>query len=644
MVPTGRGRRPALIQPRVTSTRHNALVDAIEIRPRDSSFAKTCPQRVQLDVLQPCEPLPDPPFLQMLYRAGNEHEDDTFALLFDGVEGAVVIEAEDVNDREWRTLQAVKDGALVIAGGRLPIDHEAHRVGQPDLLVRHGEGYLPIEVKSHKVLERVRKEGTGTALVSDVTTPFFDGAVVDVEHNPRRHLGDLMQLAHYRALLDAAGIGSPDCFAAGVCGSEGVIVWHDLRAAVLDPPEYLADPPAERISAMTRYDIEFAHRVGIYGAAEAHFFDEVTPLLAEPIVCDQCDMCRWREWCGDRLEEVADLSLIAGVGVARRSLYKAHGIDDLHDLAALDWRTAELVRGKVDVEGLREKAAGRPASDPLAEVIANRPKQVEVLEALGLHTVADLEMIDAKALAVCAAGASNAAGQIELARARVGAAPAYLKRGVDVVSVSRADIEVDVDMENTNDGCYLWGALVTDRRVAVPSARYVAFASWDPDIESGELLAFKDFWSWFSDLRAKASAEGASFTAYCYSKSAEQGQMTRIADRLGLRDEVDDFWASDDWVDLLEVVRAQLITGRSMGLKETAPLAGFAWRAGDSAGTLAMVKYEQAIDEDTGPVGRAAAQEWILEYNEDDVRATAALRDWLDGPARKLPSIETAPG
>jgi predicted RecB family nuclease len=641
-IPARSGRRPDLIQAGVTATRHNALVDAIEIRPRDSSFAKLCPQRVQLDVLQPCEPLPDPPFLQMLYRAGNEHEDDTFALLFDGVDGAVVIEAEDVNDREWQTLQAVKNGALVIAGGRLPIDHEAHRVGQPDLLVQHGEGYLPIEVKSHKALERVKKEGTGAALVCDVTTPFFDAAVVDVEHNPRKHLGDLMQLAHYRALLDAAGIGSPGCFVAGVCGSEGVIVWHDLAAPVLDPPEYLDEPPTERISAMTRYDIEFAHRVGISQAAEAHFFDEVTSLLAEPIVCEQCDMCRWREWCGEQLEEVADLSLITGVGVGRRSLYKAHGIEDLHALAALDWRTAELVCSKVDVEGLRQKAEGRSASTPLAEVIANRPKQVEVLAALGFETVGDLETIDTKTLAVCAAGASNAAGQIELARARVGAAPAYRKRGVDMVTVPRADIEVDVDMENTNDGCYLWGALVTDRRGGAPTVRYMPFVTWDPDIEAGELIAFKDFWSWFSHLRAEAAGDDASFKAYCYSKSAEQGQMTRIADRLGLRDEVDEFLASDDWVDLLEVVRAQLITGRSMGLKETAPLAGFAWRSGDSGGTLAMVKYDQAIDEETGPEGRAAAQEWLLEYNEDDVRATAALRAWLDGPARELPSIESA--
>ena len=631
--------RPDQIQAGVTPTRHNALVVAIEIRPRDSYFAKTCPQRVQLDVLQPCEPLPDPPFLQMLFRAGDKHEDDTLAALFEGVEGAVVIDAEDLDAREWQTMQAVQSGALVIAGGRLPVDHESHRVGQPDLLVRHDGGYLPIEVKSHKTLDHVRKEGTGTALVSDLTTPFLDAAVTDTERNARRHVGDLMQLAHYYALLDAAGIASPGWFVAGVCGTEGVIVWHDLSEPNLPPPDHVDGDPDVCLSALARYNFEFTYRLGIFAAAEEHLGDETAPLLAEPVVCEQCDMCRWREWCGDRLEEVSDLSLISGVGAGRRSLYKAYGINDLHDLAGLDWRTAALVRDKVDVEGLLAKVAGKPSSTPLAGVIANRPKQVEALAALGLLSVGDLEAIDARTLEVCTAGAANAAGQIELARARVGTAPAYRKRGVDVLTVPRADIEIDVDMENINDGCYLWGALVTDRRVGDVAARYVAFASWDPDIEAGEQLAFKEFWSWLTGERAKAAAEGATFRAYCYSKSAENGQMTRISDRLGLRAEVDEFIASEDWVDLLEVVRRQLITGRSMGLKETAPLAGFSWRAGDGAGTLAIVKYEQAVDEEADAAARAAAQQWVLEYNEDDVRATAALRDWLDGPARDLPAI-----
>ena len=376
----------------------------------------------------------------MLYRAGNEHEDDTFALLFEGVEGAVVIDADDVDAQEWQTMQAVQSGALVIAGGRLPVDHEAHRVGQPDLLVRHGEGYLPIEVKSHKALDRVRKEGTGTALVSDLTKPFLGAAAVDVAHTARKHVGDLLQLAHYRALLDAAGIGSPECFAAGVCGTEGVIVWHDLAEATLPAPEYAegAGSPAGPMSPLARYELEFAHRLGILAAAEDHLDDGDGGAVAEPIVCDQCDMCRWRAWCGDRLEEVADLSLIAGVGAGRRALYKVHGVGSLHDLAGLDWRTAELVRAKVDVTGRGRRRRGGRRPTPLAEVIANRPKQVEALSALGLHTVADLETIDARTLAVCDAGArtqpvrSNWPGPVSAS------SPAYRKRGLDVVTVPRA--------------------------------------------------------------------------------------------------------------------------------------------------------------------------------------------------------------
>ena len=161
----------------------------------------------------------------------------------------------------------------------------------------------------------------------------------------------------------------------------------------------------------------------------------------------------------------------------------------------------------------------------------------------------------------------------------------------------RGDVEVDVDMESTNDGCYLWGALVTDRRLPSPVARYVSFATWDADLEAGELVAFKDFWSWLTDVRARAAAEGATFRAYCYSRGAEEGEMKRIAGRLGLGDEVAAFLSSPEWVDLLEVVRRHLVTGRSMGLKETAPLAGFAWRYDDATGTLAMVNYDQAVDD-----------------------------------------------
>ena len=309
----------------------------VAIRPKGASFAKSCPERVQLDVLQPCEPLPDPPFLQKLFRAGDQHEDETIGGLFDDVEGAVVIEADDPEAREWYTRQAIAQGARLVAGGRLPVDVNAHRVGEPDLLVTCGQGYLPVDVKSHKSLEPSRPDrtGGGSALISEVATPFFESGRVDVDFMARRHVGDLLQLAHYRRLLESAGWASTGLGrnVGGICGSEGVIVWYDLDAPVLEPPEHVevAALP-RRISAMERYDLEFALRLKVSRAAEEHLDDASVALLAEPIVCRDCAMCRWREWCGPQLEAVADLSLVSGLGVARRRLYMDHGVADLDAL------------------------------------------------------------------------------------------------------------------------------------------------------------------------------------------------------------------------------------------------------------------------------------------------------------------------
>ena len=613
----------------------------VEITPRNAYFAKSCPERVQLDVLRPCEPMPDPPFLQKLIARGDEYEDATVTNFFDGVDGAVVIEAEDPEAKVWHTMRALLGGAPIVAGGRLPVDHDAHRVGEPDLLVRDADGYVPIDIKSHMSLERVKKAGEGSALVSDPEKPFIDAAVTEADHDPRRRVDDLLQLAHYRRLLESAGLASSERNVGGICGSEGFVVWYDLDRPWLDPPEYLASVPPGPLSAMERYDLEFAHRLEVYVAAEERLDDGSGALLAEPIVCAQCDLCRWRGWCGEQLEEAADLSLISGVGVARRRLYKAHGIENLHDLARLDWTTAQLSGCGVDVDDLLAKAQGLPPETSLAALIPNRKKQITELAHLGFVDVRHIKTLHTATLALCRNGFKNLATQIDLARARVGSASAYRARGVERIVVPRGDIEIDVDMESTNDGCYLWGALVTDRGASSPYARYISFATWNPDVEKGEALAFEDFWTWLTKERAQARAAGATLRAYCYSRSAEQGQMRRIADRLGLLAQVNEFVASDEWVDLLEVVRTHLVTGRSMGLKEVAPLAGFTWQSNEVGGDLAMVNYDTAIDDDD-PIAQAAARAWILTYNEDDVRATAALRDWLDGPANELPSIADA--
>jgi len=122
---------------------------------------------------------------------------------------------------------------------------------------------------------------------------------------------------------------------------------------------------------------------------------------------------------------------------------------------------------------------------------------------------------------------------------------------------------------------------------------------------------------------------------------AENGQLRRLAALCELEEEVEDLLGSDQWVDLLPIVKSQLITGRGMGLKVVAPMTGFSWRGPEVGGQLAMVSYIEAISDPDEAV-RAGARQWILDYNEDDVRATAALREWLDQRASLLPSIDEA--
>lgn len=79
------------------------------------------------------------------------------------------------------------------------------------------------------------------------------------------------------------------------------------------------------------------------------------------------------------------------------------------------------------------------------------------------------------------------------------------------------------------------------------------------------------------------------------------------------------------FVDLLEVVRQALVAGvESYGLKHMERFAGFVRREDIHAGSGAVVEYERYRHD--GAVERLTH---IAAYNEDDVRATLALRDWL---------------
>lgn len=190
------------------------------------------------------------------------------------------------------------------------------------------------------------------------------------------------------------------------------------------------------------------------------------------------------------------------------------------------------------------------------------------------------------------------------------------------LSAPRRDVEVDIDMEAYLDqGAYLWGMLSSDG--------YEAFTSWSLS-PVDEAANFAAFWAALMSRRAAALSAGLSFGAYCYSNHGENHWMLQSARRFagveGVPSEasVREFIASDDWIDVFALVRAQLIGPFGLGLKVVAPEAGYHY-SGDVDGEKSVQIYLDAR------VGSVSARKELLAYNEDDCRANRAVREWLSG-------------
>jgi uncharacterized protein len=103
--------------------------------------------------------------------------------------------------------------------------------------------------------------------------------------------------------------------------------------------------------------------------------------------------------------------------------------------------------------------------------------------------------------------------------------------------------------------------------------------------------------------------------------------MGRFATR---EDEVDDLFRLGVFTDLYRVVRQGARAGvESYSIKRLEPLCGYGRRVDLAEATASLIALEAALEDGTA-AGDLERRRVVAGYNDDDCRATLALRDWLE--------------
>jgi predicted RecB family nuclease len=552
-----------------------------------------CVHRVALSRGAPFSfvPLPVTPELERRRRSANEHRHEVLERLAALHPPAVTPASVE------ETMRLIREGAELVLRPRLARDENARRSASVHALVRVGRNedhfaYAPILIKNHEVVESASTRRTLHGTLERVRpndARFVDGCGTR-SAPPMIRSG--LALAQALRVLEAHGHGDPAA-RAGIVDRQGRLWWFDL--ATNSYPRF----------NLATYDRLHQERLDVLLAHDA-WTREGGPFPTAPYWHRDCPDCPFREPCEEQLERLDDVSLVRFTSFSQQLLLREHGVETRAQLARLDPDRARRARSK--------------ALNPL--------EHHDPVEILG-RSVDKLDDL--------------------IYRARA------FERGTSLrivephlVGCPTADMEVDVDMESYDDVTYLWGAHVSLRRPMTGVREgYVAFVEWTELTRDAEARIFQEFWTWLGELRATCKEQGRSFAAYCFWAQAEDGAMNRAVDPPRVdgptAEDLAEFRRAEpaQWIDLHEQVKRQIQTEGPLGLKQLAVAAGFHWRDPNPSGEASMLWYEEARRDDSRAA--RASRERIMAYNEDDCRATKALRDWLNGPARLLAHRDDSP-
>lgn len=482
-------------------------------------------------------------------------------------------------DPETATAQAMQRGERIIIGASLPVVD--HRGGRPDVLVRFGDSKMPNGRWAYLPVDvKNSKPLEGSAKARPWGVSSLDDPWFE------------------SAVVTDLGAGKPKSDH-GLQLAHYWLILVDLGQA----------PDIAPVGGTINPDLGIVWRPlddgkdSFVAAARAEWNTRWAAIEAmrngdaphtRPVYRDECKTCRWHDVCESELVAEGHVSLLPGVGVVAVRKLAEGGIETIPRLAALD---------------------------PVA--VDSNPVPVYAKLATDIDTARVFMRDDGRP---------------------------YYRRSAEPFVVPRADVEIDFDIEN-DDIVYMYGCHVSERidDRTWTDGEYRSFHSFDRSDPRIEARLLADFWEWLHTTVDRVHASGRSIAVYCYSGGfAEIPRMKEAARRAGdapgvpTVDQIGDLPNREWWVDMHDLAKQLHWPTRRLGLKDLAPLSGFAWDAEDAGGGNSILWYRAACDPTNAE--RHSMANKLVRYNADDVRATLALRRWLDdgvaGRGWRIESVE----
>lgn len=356
-----------------------------------------------------------------------------------------------------------------------------------------------------------------------------------------------------------------------------------------------------KVSDYAAYERRARRMLGDFIAADP---GENPPTDPYPDPVEHCVICRWSQFCSARRRGDDDLSLIAGITKSQRRVLKASGVATMRGFAGLAALPGVNRMSRESLQRAQLQARLQVASEDTGDV--------------------QYELLDPE---------RDEPGQLIPNRGLL-ALPEPVP----------GDLFFDIEGARyySEDGKefglqYLFGIVDTADTDKAGIPRYTQIWCFD---RHGEKHAFEELIDFITQRRERAPGlhvyhynhyEPTSVDHLTELHETRQEAVGRLMGRFATReDEVDDLFRLGVFVDLYRVVRQGIRAGvESYSIKRLEPLCGYTRRMDLRQATDNLIAFEAALEDGTAE-GAVETRQIVAAYNEDDCRATLALRDWLE--------------